>query len=44
MLYEELIECGERGILEIVQNKQKEIESFKKKMDDFVSKFLLHES
>lgn len=44
MLHEELIECGKTGILEVVQNKQKEIESYKKTMDDFVSKFLLHES
>lgn len=44
ILHEELIECGKTGILEVVQNKQKEIESCKKTMDDFVSKFLLHES
>lgn len=44
ILHEELIECGKTGILEVVQNKQKEIDLCKKTMDEFVEKFLLHES
>lgn len=43
-LHEELIECGKTGIIDVVQNKQKEIESFKKTLDGFVKKFLLNES
>ncbi|MCD4734926.1 MAG: hypothetical protein K8R53_02680 [Bacteroidales bacterium] len=44
ILHEELIECGKTGVLKIVQEKQIEIELCKKTMDDFVEKFLLHES
>ena len=44
ILHEELVECGKTGILTEVQEKQKEIELCKKTMDDFVEKFLLHES
>lgn len=44
ILHEELVECGKTGILKVVQDKQREIELCKKTMDDFVEKFLLHES
>ena len=44
ILHEELVECGKTGVLKIVQEKQREIELCKKTMDDFVEKFLLHES
>ncbi len=44
ILHEELVECGKTGVLSKVQDKQKEIEICKKTMDNFVEKFLLHES
>lgn len=44
ILHEKLVECGKTGILEVVQDKQKEIDLCKKTMDEFVKKFLLHES
>lgn len=44
ILHEELVECGKTGVLEVVQNKQKEIDACKETMDEFVEKFLLHES
>ncbi|MBA7585089.1 hypothetical protein ES708_27059 [subsurface metagenome] len=44
ILHEELVECGKTGVLKIIQDKQREIELCKKTMDDFVEKFLLHES
>ncbi len=43
-LHEELVECGKTGVLKQVQEKQKEIEKYKKTMDEFVKKFLLYES
>lgn len=44
ILHEELVECGKAGVLEVVQNKQKEIDLYKKTIDEFVGKFLLQES
>ncbi len=44
ILHEELVECGKTGVLKVVQDKQREIELYKKTMDAFVEKFLLHES
>ena len=44
ILHEELVECGKTEIFMEVQEKQKEIEKYKKTMDEFVKKFLLHES
>lgn len=43
-LHEELLECGKTGELKIIQDKQEEIKSHKKTMNDFASKFLLYES
>lgn len=44
VLHEELIECGNTGNLSKIQNKQKEIELHKEKMNSYVEKFLLQES
>ncbi len=43
-LHEELVESGKTGVLIQVQKKQNEIEKHKKTMDEFIEKFLLHES
>jgi len=43
-LHEELVESGKTGVLIQVQKKQNEIEKYKKTIDEFVEKFLLHES
>ncbi|MCK4922603.1 MAG: hypothetical protein KAS71_16230 [Bacteroidales bacterium] len=44
ILHEELVECGKTGVLKIVQDKQREIEVYKTKLDNFTEKFVLNES
>ena len=44
ILHEELVECGKTGVLKVVQDKQREIELHKTKLDNFTEKFVLSES
>jgi len=43
-LHEELLECGEIGVLSVVEDKQKEIDVYSKKLQDFSRKYVFEES
>lgn len=43
ILHEELLECGKTGVLSAVEDKQKEINEYSKKLHEFSEKYILEE-
>ena len=44
LLHEELLECGKTGVLSVVEDKQKEIDEYSKKLHEFSEKYVFEES
>ncbi len=44
ILHEELLESGKKGVLSIVENKQKEIDEYSKKLHEFSKRYVFEES